>query len=91
MFLPNSRYANAGTYCVLTKGGVNVIVSRLPVRARTQVRGFHPRTEGQRPDGIAAKYLADATAFWRLCDAGDAVAPDALAARDRIAVPATGR
>jgi hypothetical protein len=91
MFLPNSRYANAGTYSVPTNGGVKVNVSRLPVRTRVQVRGFHSRTEGQRPDGIAAHYLADATAFWRLCDAGDALAPDALAARDRIAVPAKGR
>jgi hypothetical protein len=91
MFLPNSRYANAGMYTVTTPRGVTVSVSRLPVRSRPLIRGFHPRTGVQRPDGIAAHYLADATAFWRLCDAGDAVAPDALAARDRIAIPAEGR
>jgi hypothetical protein len=91
MFAPNSRYAIAGTYTIRTAKGANVTVSRLPVRARPLVRGLHTRTEGQRPDGIAAHYLADATAFWRLCDAGDAVAPDALAARDRVAVPAKER
>jgi hypothetical protein len=88
MFSPNSRYANAGTYTIRTSSGVTVAVSRLPIRSRPSTRGIHPRTEGQRLDGIAAHYLADATAFWRLCDAGDAVAPDALAVRDRIALPA---
>jgi hypothetical protein len=60
---------------------------RLPVRARPSIRRVHQRTDEQRPDGIAAHYLADATAFWRLCDAGGAVVPDALAARDLIAIP----
>lgn len=91
MFSPTSRYLNAGTYTVRTSTGTSVIVSRLPVRSSPSLRGFHTRTEGQRLDGIAAHYLADATRFWRLCDAGDAVAPDALAARDSIAVPAKER
>jgi hypothetical protein len=86
MFFPNSRYAKAATYRIDTARG-EVAVCRLPVRTRPAIRGFHPRTDGQRPDGIAANYLADATHFWRLCDAGDAVAPDALAVRDRVAVP----
>jgi hypothetical protein len=86
MFFANSRYVRAGTYSISTGRG-SVTVCRLPVRRRPPLRGFHLRVEGQRPDGIAANYLADATHFWRLCDAGDAVAPDALAARDRIAVP----
>jgi hypothetical protein len=91
MFLSNSRYANAGTYTVRTTRGASVTVTRLPVRSRPSIRGFHPRTDNQRLDGIAAHYLADATAFWRLCDAGAAVAPNAMAARDRIAVPTEGR
>jgi hypothetical protein len=87
MFLPNSRYANAGTYTVRTPGGVTVTATRLPIRPESDVRGFHPRSESQRPDLIAAHYLGDATAFWRLCDAGRSIAPDALAARDLIAIP----
>jgi hypothetical protein len=63
MFLPNSRYANAGIYTIRTNSGVSVTVVR------------------------AAHYLADATAFWRLCDAGDATAPDAHAVRDDVAIP----
>ena len=60
---------------------------RLPIRSAPAIRGDHPRIDGQRLDLLAAHYLADATAFWRLCDAGGAIAPDALAVRDRIAVP----
>jgi hypothetical protein len=91
MFSPNSRYAKVGTYVVTTARGASLTVTRLPIRPRPSIRGFHRRTDGQRPDGIAAHYLADATAFWRLCDAGDAIAPDALAARDLVAVPAKER
>lgn len=90
MFFPNSRYARAGTYRIATARG-EITACRLPVRTRPPVRGFHPRVDGQRPDGIAANYLADATQFWRLCDASGAVAPDALAVRDRIAVPGEER
>lgn len=87
MFFPGSRYASAGTYTVRMRDGTTVVVTRIPLRARPRIRGLHIRNETQRPDLIAAHYLGDATAFWRLCDAGDAVAPDALAARERIAIP----
>jgi hypothetical protein len=88
MFFSTSRYAASSTYPVRTADGEDVLAIRLPVRARPVVRGFHPRTDPQRPDLIAAHYLGLATGFWRLCDAGNAIAPDALAARPRIAIPA---
>jgi hypothetical protein len=91
MFFPASRYANAPTYTVRTSTGRTVSVVRVPIRAHPAVRGFHQRNETQRPDLIAAHYLGDATAFWRLCDAGDAIVPDALAARDRVAIPTKDR
>lgn len=87
MFRPTSRYADAPTYTARTASGATVTAVRLPLRARPTIRGFHTRLDTQRPDLIAAHYLGDATAFWRLCDAGDAIAPDALAARARIAIP----
>jgi hypothetical protein len=87
MFFPKSRYAQAGTYTVRTDRGAMVTAVQLPVRDNPGARGFHPRSEGQRPDQIAAHYLDDACGFWRLCDAGDAIAPDALASRNLIAVP----
>ena len=91
MFLPNSRYATAGTYTVQTTRGRTVAAVRLPVRQHPPIRGLHPRVDGQRLDGIAAHYVVDATAFWRLCDASDAIAPDALATRDFVAIPAEER
>lgn len=87
MFTKNSRYASSPTYATRTARGTTVTAVRLPVRAAPLVRGFHLRTEGQRLDHVANYYLADATAFWRLCEAGDAIVPDALATRDRVAIP----
>jgi hypothetical protein len=49
--------------------------------------GFHARKQGQRLDHIAARYLGDATAFWRLCDANGSLSPDALGARDLVGIP----
>jgi hypothetical protein len=90
VFFPGSRYAGAGTYAVTTARGAMVTAIRLPIRARPALRGFHPRLDTQRPDLLAAHYLGDATAFWRLCDAGGAIAPDALATRERIPIPEEG-
>jgi hypothetical protein len=51
------------------------------------VLGFFRRSSGQRLDLIANRFLADATAFWRLCDVSNAVVPDALANRDLVGIP----
>ena len=91
MFPPTSRYAHAATYTTRTAGGATVVAVRLPIRTAPPIRGFHRRLDTQRPDLLAAHYLADASAFWRLCDAGDAMMPDALAARALIAIPAQER
>ena len=87
MFPKTSRYAGQGTYTVRTTRGEAVTATRLPIRAVPVVRGVHPRLDSQRLDHIAAHYLANATTFWKLCDAGDAIAPDALAVRDRVPIP----
>ena len=90
MFFPNTRYANAGTYLVRDRGRT-VVAVRFPVPRHPVVRGFHPRTDALRLDAIAAYYLGDATAFWQLCDASGALAPDALTARGLVAIPKTDR
>jgi len=36
---------------------------------------------------IAFRFLADPTAFWYLCDANNAMVPDALAAHKLIGIP----
>ena len=38
-------------------------------------------------DQIAARFLADATDFWRVCDSNNAMSPDALAARNLVGIP----
>ena len=90
MFSATSRYARAGTVTVTTLCRETVVATRLPVRERAAAGAVHPRTQGQRLDHVASHYLADATAFWQLCDASDAVAPDALAARDDVEIPGGG-
>jgi hypothetical protein len=87
MFKRNSRYANAGTYTVRTSRGSTVVVTRLPVRAQPVARGVHPRKDVERLDLIASHYVGDATAAWRLCDASDALSPDALATREVVVIP----
>jgi hypothetical protein len=87
MFFPGSRYANLSPYAVTLANGCVVQASRAPLPGPAAVLGYHRRLQGQRLDQIAARYLADATAFWRLCDANSAVVPDALAVRELIGIP----
>lgn len=87
MFDPTSRYATALTYTVRLPDGRLVTAVRTPVRAAPPVRNRHHRLDGQRNDLIAAHYLDDPTASWRLCDASGTVAPDALAVRPIVLIP----
>ena len=87
MFFPGSRYANMATYSVTRRDGTLVQAIRLPLPGPALVLGYHRRLAGQRLDLIAAHYLADATAFWQLCDANGTVVPDTLAAADLVGIP----
>jgi hypothetical protein len=89
MFFPGSRYINQTTYQT-TLNGVQVTATRLPLPLTTPVQGFYARRKSQRLDQIASYFLSDATAFWQLCDANDAVVPDALAVENLIGIPGGG-
>jgi hypothetical protein len=91
MFFPGSRYEKLATYTATRRDGTRVTVVKLPLPARPALRGYHERQEGERLDLIAARHLKDATAFWRLCDANDAVVPDALASHPLVGIPQEGR
>jgi hypothetical protein len=91
VFYPGSRYEKAGTYTVRLPDGREVTATRLPLSGTARPVGYHRRLEGQRLDHLAAHYLGDPTAFWRLCDANDAMSPDALAARELVGIPARER
>jgi hypothetical protein len=90
MFMPGSRYEKMATCTVRQANGREVTAVRLPLPAPAAPIGFHRRLVGQRLDHIAAVYLVDATAFWRLCDANGSVVPDALAAHELIGIPRKG-
>jgi hypothetical protein len=90
MFFPGSRYETAGTYTTIRSDGRPVVAVRIPVPRSPRLLGYHRRVEGRRLDHIAAHYLGDATAFWRLCDVSGTILPDALAARQLVGVPVKG-
>jgi hypothetical protein len=87
MFFPGSRYASQKPYAVTLANGKLVAATRLPAPGLAAVLGYYRRNSGERLDHISARFLADATAFWRVCDANGAVSPDALAASDLVGVP----
>jgi hypothetical protein len=87
MIFPGSRYEKSGTFVLTRSDGMMVQSLRLPLPGPALVQGYYRRSEGQRLDLIANAFLKDATAFWRLCDANNAVVPDSLAARDLIGIP----
>jgi len=90
MFMLGSRYLKMPTYTVTAANGRQVTAVSLPLPTPAPLLGYHRRLVGQRLDHIAAVYLKDATAFWRLCDANGAVVPDALATRDMVGIPRKG-
>jgi hypothetical protein len=90
MFFKGSRYEKMETYTATKEDGTEVTVAKLPLPSEPSLLGYHPRKQGERLDHLAARYLSDATAFWRLCDASNAMLPDALAARPLVGVPPKG-
>lgn len=87
MIFPGSRYEKTGTFVLTRPNGTMIQSLRLPLPGPALVQGYYRRSNGQRLDLIANAFLKDATAFWRLCDANNAVVPDSLAARDLIGIP----
>jgi hypothetical protein len=86
MIFPGSRYEKTGTYNLTLSNGQMVQALKLPLPGPALVQGYYRRS-GQRLDLIANAFLKDATAFWRLCDANNAVVPDTAAARELIGIP----
>jgi hypothetical protein len=63
----------------------------VPGSDRFATTGWHIVTAGERMDIVAAGALGDAEAFWRICDANDAMRPVDLTAeigrRIRLTMP----
>lgn len=80
-FSMNSRYATLErTRLERPDGRVIVYLRRrfVPLSERFSLLREHTVQEGERLDHIAAEYLGDPELFWRICDANNAIRPEAL-------------
>ena len=91
MFDRNSRYANQPTYRTRTPDGREVAAISIPLPRTEAPAGLHRKVEGDRLDLLAARYLNDPMAFWRLCDLNGNEVPAALEAHPLIGIPKGGR
>jgi hypothetical protein len=87
MFFTSSRYAKLTPYTVTLPNNTVVQATRLATPGLPATLGYYRRAQAERLDHVAARFMADATQFWRVCDANAAMVPDALAAHDLVGVP----
>jgi hypothetical protein len=81
-FPPTSRYFSVPIITLTRAGGepIAYLARRfLPPSDRFALLRLHTVTEGERMDLVAARELGDAEAYWRICDANDAMRPEDLA------------
>lgn len=90
MIHPGSRYAGAPTATCADPSGAELTLLALREPAPAPGDFFHTPVAGERLDHLAARYYRDATAFWRICDAADALDPlDVIAPGRPVRVPPT--
>jgi hypothetical protein len=94
-FPPTSRYYDTPTKTLPSADGENLVyLSRrfCPPATTFALLRLHVVVSGERLDVIADAELGDAEAYWRICDANDAMRPDDLTSEIgrslRIALPA---
>jgi hypothetical protein len=80
IFGPASRYAGIPVATIEVGGETITYVRRrfLPQPESLAVIAEHIVKEAERLDHIAARYLGDPEAFWRICDANRAGRPEEL-------------
>ena len=80
-FPATSRYTGLATATLQTPDGKNIIyLTRrfVPSPDRFALLQLYTVTQADRLDNIASQFLGDPTAFWRLCDANNAMRPEEL-------------
>jgi hypothetical protein len=87
MFDNSSRYSKLVPYLVLDRRGRVVAVVAAHESAHSPILGYHKRKQGQRLDHLAARYLDDPVGYWRICDANDAMLPEAFSEARELAIP----
>jgi hypothetical protein len=91
MFDRTSRYANQPVITVTLPGGRETSAVTIPLPRTELSAGNHRQRAGDRLDLLAARYLNEPTAFWRLCDLNGTSVAAALEARPLVAIPRGGR
>jgi hypothetical protein len=93
-FPPNSRYAQTPAKTLVAADGRMVAYLQrrfVPAPERFALLREHAVEQGDRLDTLAAAQLGDPLLFWRLCDANNAIRPEALietpGTRLRITLP----
>ena len=80
-FPPTSRYYGIETATLIDAAGRTIVFLRrrfVPSPDRFALLQEHVVTEKERLDHIAARFMDDAEAFWRIADANAALRPEAL-------------
>jgi hypothetical protein len=80
-FPATSRYNGIATATLETADGKTIIYLErrfVPAADNFALLQLHTVTQAERLDNIAAQYLGDPTAFWRICDANNAMRPEEL-------------
>lgn len=92
-FPPNSRYHAVPLARMAMPDGRELVYLRrrfIPAPEEFTTLQEHRVVQGERLDTLAATYLGDPEAFWRLCDANGALRPEELlevGRRLRITLP----
>ncbi|MEI6682120.1 MAG: hypothetical protein WCO44_05810 [Bacteroidota bacterium] len=87
MFTDESRYKKATQYQAKDHRGRTVNVAATPDAPNQPLQGYHLRKQGQHTDHLAARYLNEPTAFWRIAEANDAMLAESLTEKQEIAIP----
>ena len=87
MYDAKSRYAGLTPYEVTDRRGRTVTVVPPPNAPDTGLLGYHQRSQEERIDHLAYRYLDDPAGFWHLCEQNDVMLPVALSETRRIAIP----
>jgi hypothetical protein len=87
MFDDKSRYAKLAPIHVTDGRGRTVEATPPAPRPRQSLRGVHLRKHNERPDHLAALYLADGAGYWRLAEMADAMTAEVLSELREVPVP----
>jgi hypothetical protein len=87
LFDPKSRYAKLQTVLMTDLRGRTVEVVPPAPAPQQRWRGTHVLRQGERPDHLAALYLADGAGYWRIAELNDAMTAEVLTELRTLQIP----